>query len=90
VAVLGPRVKRISVRSFVQHLSISIGVTMSEVIFVTIANIMARSIRSSISRSSISWGMGIQIMTIATMGVGVKRISMVVAMLCHQFVGTRL
>jgi len=95
VAVLEPRVKSISIRSIVQHLSISIGVAMSEVILVSIANIMSSSNRGATStelvfvamfRSSISLslGMGIHGRSTASVGRGTRRISKVIVRLGYQ------
>jgi len=94
VAVLEPRVKSISVRSIVQHLSISIGVAMSEFILVSIANIMSSSNRGATStelvfvamfRSSISLSLGMGIHDVSTaVGRGTRRISKVIVRLGYQ------
>jgi len=96
------RVKRIPSRSIVEHLTISIGIPMSEAILVAVANIMASShwaVASTelviVGRISLSWGMHIKVRTVAAMSIGamaidVRSMPQVVVRLGHQLARSRV
>jgi len=96
------RVKRISSRSVVQHLAISIGIPMSEAILVAIANIMASShwaVASTelviVGSISLSWGMHIKVIPMAVMSIGamaidIRSMPQVVVRLGHQLARSRV